>query len=154
MSTIKKHLKINDNEISNIIDKYLRYINTKRDEFKLEFENGEKDYRKINKKELDNFLNNTLGNLEISKELQKINKDDLLVSYDFNSLYPSAQIDKNSTWPKIEASYPFKKYMNESICTLFNSGRWNEINRSAFLTIKYHNTENLIFQHLPIKRKD
>ena len=97
LNTIKTHLKINDNEISNIIDKYLKYINTKRDEFKLEFENGEKDYRKINKKELDNFLNNKLGNLEISKELQKINKDDLLVSYDFNSLYPSAQIDKNST---------------------------------------------------------
>ena len=34
-----------------------------------------------------------LGDLEISKELQKINKDDLLVSYDFNSLYPTAQID-------------------------------------------------------------
>ena len=153
LNTIKKHLKINDNEISNIVDEYLRYINTKPDEFKLEFENGEKDYRKINKKEFDNFLNNKLGNLEISKELQKINKDDLLVSYDFNSLYPSAQIDKSSYWPKIEASYPFKKYMNESICTLFNSGRWNELNRSAFLTIKYHNPENLIFQHLPIKEK-
>ena len=153
MSTIKKHLKINDNEISNTIDKYLRYINTKRDEFKLEFENGEKDYRKINKKELDNFLNNKLGNLEISKELQKINKDDLLVSYDFNSLYPSAQIDKNSTWPKIETSYPFKKHMNDAICTLFNSGKWNQLNRSAFLTIKYHNPENLVFQHLPIKEK-
>ena len=153
MSTIKKHLKINDNEISNIIDKYLKYINTKRDEFKLEFENGEKDYRKINKKELDNFLNNKLGNLEISKDLQKINKDDLLVSYDFNSLYPSAQIDKSSYWPKIEASYPFKKHMNDAICYLFNSGRWNELNRSAFLTIKYHNPENLVFQHLPIKEK-
>ena len=56
MSTIKKHLKINDNEISNVIDKYLKYINTKRVEFKLELENGEKDYRKINKKELEKFL--------------------------------------------------------------------------------------------------
>ena len=153
MSTIKKHLKINDNEISNIIDKYLKYNNTKRDGFKLKFENGEKDYRKINKKELGKFLERKLGELEISKDLQKINKDDLLVSYDFNSLYPSAQIDKNSTWPKKETAYPFKKYMNESICTLFNSGKWNELNRSAFLTIKYHNPENLIFQHLPIKEK-
>ena len=67
MSTIKKHLKINDNEISNIIDKYLSYINTKRNIFKTELENDEKDYRKINKKELDNFLNKKLGNLEISK---------------------------------------------------------------------------------------
>ena len=41
--------------------------------------------------------------------------------------------------------------MSESICTLFNSGRWNDINRSAFLTVKYHNPENLAFQHLPVK---
>ena len=153
MSTIKKHLKINDNEISNIINKYLNYITTKRKEYTLAFENGEKDYRKINKKELDIFLNKKLGNLEISKELQKINKDDLLVSYDFNSLYPSAQIDKNSTWPKIETAYPFKKYMNDAVCYLFNNRRWDELNRSAFLTVKYHNPENLIFQHLPVKEK-
>ena len=62
LNTIKKHLKINDNEISNIIDKYLNYINTKRNKFILEFENGEKDYRKINKKELDNFLKKNLEN--------------------------------------------------------------------------------------------
>ena len=153
LNTIKNHLNINDNEISNIIDKYLYYINTKSDKFKLQFENDEKDYRKINKKELEKFLEKKLGELEISKELQKINKDDLLVSYDFNSLYPSAQIDKNSTWPKIETAYPFKKHMNESICTLFNNGRWNELNRSVFLTVKYHNPENLIFQHLPVKEK-
>ena len=132
LNTLKKHLKVNDNKISNKIDEYLKYIITKRNEFKLEFENGEKDYRKMNKKELDNFLEKKLGELNISKELQKINKDDLLVSYDFNSSYPSAQIDKNSTWPKIETAYPIKKYMNDAICYLFNSGRWNELNRSGF----------------------
>ena len=153
MSTIKKHLKINDDEISNIVDEYLKYINNKRREYKLDFGNNEKVYRKINKKELDKFIDKKLGELEKSKELKKINKDDLLVSYDFNSLYPSAQIDKNSTWPKIETAYPLKKHMNDSIFTLFNSGRWNELNRSAFLTVKYHNPPNLIFQHLPIKEK-
>ena len=153
LNTIKTHLKINDNEISNIIDEYLKYITTKRKEYTLAFENGEKDYRKISKKELDKVLKRKLGELEISKELQKINKDDLIVSYDFNSLYPSAQIDKNSTRPKIETAYPFKKHMIDAICYLFNSGKWNQLNRSAFLTIKYHNPENLIFQHLPIKEK-
>ena len=108
---------------------------------------------KSTKKELDKFLEKKLGELEFSKELQKFTKDDLVVSYDFNSLYPSAEIDKNSTWPKIETAYPFKKYISESICTFFNSGRWNELNRSAFLTVKYHNPENLIFQHLPSKEK-
>ena len=145
LNITKKHLKIKDNEVSKIVVEYLKYINTKRDEFRLEFENGEKDYRKINNKELDKFLDTKLGELEISTELQKINKDDLLVSYDFNSLYPTAQIDKNSTWPKIETACPFKKYMNESFYSLFNSGRWNESSRSAFLTVKYHNPKNLIF---------
>ena len=102
LNTIKKHLKINDNEISNVIDKFLKYINTKRDGFKTDFENGEKGSSKINNKELNKFLERKLGEINISKELQKIDKDDLLVSYDFNSLYPSAQIDINSTWPKIE----------------------------------------------------
>ena len=56
LNIIRKHLKMNDNEISNIVDEYLKYINTKRNEYKLEFENGEKDYRKLNKKELDKVL--------------------------------------------------------------------------------------------------
>ena len=56
LNIIKKPLKINDNEISYIIDEYLKYINTKLDKFRLQFENGEKDCRKINKKELDKFL--------------------------------------------------------------------------------------------------
>ena len=41
--------------------------------------------------------------------------------------------------------------MNESIYSLFNSGRWNELNRSDFLTVKHHNPHNLVFQRLPIK---
>ena len=33
--------------MSNTIDEYLKYNNNKRDEFKFEFENGEKYYRKL-----------------------------------------------------------------------------------------------------------
>ena len=77
----------------------------------------------------------------------------MLVSYDFNCLYPSAKIDNNSNWSKIETVYPFKKYMKESICSLFNSGRWNDLSRSVFSTVKYHNPEKLIFQHLPVNEK-
>ena len=65
LNIIKKYLKINNNEISIIIDKYLKYINTKRDEFELNFENNEKDYRKINKKELDKFLEKKTRKLRI-----------------------------------------------------------------------------------------
>ena len=43
--------------------------------------------------------------------------------------------------------------MSDAVCTLFNSGRWKELNRSDFLTVKYHNPENLVFQRLPVKGK-
>ena len=78
----------------------MKYIRTKRDEIKLDFENAEKDYRKINNRDLEKIPDKRLGELVICKELQKINKNDLLVSYDFISVYPSAQIDINSIWPK------------------------------------------------------
>ena len=88
LNTIKKLLKTNDNEISNKVDEYKKYFNIQRHDFKLEFENGEKDYRKVNEMNIDNFLDKKLRELKYRKELQKINKDDLLVSYDFNCLYP------------------------------------------------------------------
>ena len=43
--------------------------------------------------------------------------------------------------------------MNDAVCALFKSGRWNEFSKSAFLTIKYHSPESLILQHFPIKEK-
>ena len=131
----------------------MKYFNIKREELELKFENGEEDYRRINREESDKFLEKKLGELEISKELQRINKDDLLASYDFNSLYPSAQIDSRTTWPRLEMAYLFKKNMRDAVCRLFNRGRWNELNRCAFLTLTYHNPKNLIFQHLPVKEK-
>ena len=42
LNSIKKHLKINDNETWNLVDEYLKHINIKRDELKLEIRNGEK----------------------------------------------------------------------------------------------------------------
>ena len=43
--------------------------------------------------------------------------------------------------------------MSDAVCSLFNSGKWNEMKRCAFLTVKYHNPENLVFQHLPVEEK-
>ena len=44
LNIIEKHSKLKDFEISNKVDEYLKYNNTKRDEFELEFENSEKDF--------------------------------------------------------------------------------------------------------------
>ena len=71
--------------------------------------------------ELNNFLDQKLGELQTTKELQNIIKNVLLVSYDFNIYYPSAQIDFISTWPKLETAYPFEKYMSQVVLSLIIS---------------------------------
>ena len=43
--------------------------------------------------------------------------------------------------------------MRKAVCSLFNSERRNELNRSAFLTVKYYKPVNLTFQHLPVREK-
>ena len=43
--------------------------------------------------------------------------------------------------------------MSESISSSFKNGIWNELKRSVFLLVKYHKSENLIFQHLHVKEK-
>ena len=63
------------------------------------FIGDESGYRKVDKKDMEEFFNKKLCDLKISKALRIIIKADLLVSYDFNSLYPSVESDKVSTWP-------------------------------------------------------
>ena len=43
--------------------------------------------------------------------------------------------------------------MSDAVCSLFNSGKENELKRCAFLTVKYHNPKNLVFQNLHVKRR-
>ena len=55
LNNIKEYLKRNDNEFSNILVEFLKHTNIKREEIKLEFENGGKDQR-TKRKEVDKFL--------------------------------------------------------------------------------------------------
>ena len=55
---------------------------------------------------MEEFFNNKFGGLEVSKDLQKFIKPDLLVSYKFTSSYLSAQADRDSTWLGIYIAYP------------------------------------------------
>ena len=62
---------MNDNEISKIVDEYIKFIIIKREEYKLEFENGEEDYQKLNEKELDKILDKNSKNCKLEKNQKK-----------------------------------------------------------------------------------
>ena len=110
---LKNFLKINDNENSTVINIDLKYIAMKEKECQTLFVGDESDYRKTNKKEMGEF-SKKLVELPISKNLQKIDENDLLFLFDFNKLYRSTQADKDSTWPAIEVAYLFRK-INERL---------------------------------------
>ena len=99
----------------------------------------------------DKEIMKRLHALEISKKIKEIELNDYLVSSDYTSLYPSAQADSNGNWPKIETAYAFEDNMNDAVCSLFNNKKFEELNLCCFLTVKYHNPEDLIFQHLPAR---
>ena len=57
------------------------------------FIGDESDYRKRTEKEMKKFVDKKLEDLDIRRTLQNVDESDLIVLYDFKSLYPSAQVD-------------------------------------------------------------
>ena len=77
-----------------------------------------------------------------------------MMDFDRTSLPPSAMWDENSVYIKIETGFAFKPHMNDLYVEAFNSQTFSQDgDESAILKIKYYNSTNLIFQHLPVKEK-
>ena len=89
--------------------------------------------------------------LPIHHLLQRLSLIDLMLDYDYVSLYPSAMWDSNSFYPRIETGYAFTKDMNDELVGKFNHKDFNQ--GSAILKVKYYIPKNLIVQHLPVKEK-
>ena len=108
----------------------------------------------MNREGKDYFIKKKLGGFSVRKDLLKIDKNNSLVSYDYCNLYPSAQADVNSTWPKIETANTLKKYV-DAVYMVFNSARWDELKITIhyILTVKNHSLENMVFQHVPTNGK-
>ena len=99
-------------------------------------------------------VNGIFNKLSIHKELSKLDLNKTQMDFDATSLYPSALWDEKSVYPKIETGFAFKPHMNKTYVEAFNNQSFNEDgDESAILTIKYYNPPDLIFQHLPIKKK-
>ena len=91
----------------------------------------------INKDSFENFINKKHANLPISKELQQTNESDLLVSSEYNRLYPSAMAHKDSKWPVKETAVAKKTKNSTRLCELFNSGEWKNLNKARFIKVNY-----------------
>ena len=79
-----------DSELSVLFQKYLTHINTVRNFYKEKCEARFNDYRRINTGIFVKNISSKMSSLPVSKELAKLDKTNLLVSIDYNSVYPSA----------------------------------------------------------------
>ena len=140
-----------EHEISTLFEIYFCQIDKVKRYYTKKYENKFDDNRKINKQHFENYIKKNLSSLPISKELNKIDKSDLLVSSYYNSLYPSAMAHLLSMWPAIETAKAINPEDSEVYCKLFNTGEWVSLNKTGFFKVKYHNPENLILQHMAVK---
>ena len=148
-----KNLIVSGNECE-IIEKYFEFLKEHEKLYAKEFKSKYDDYRDVNQKEKEKYVNEKLNMLSIHKELSKLDSNKTQMAFDGNCLYPSAMWDEKSVYPKIETGFAFKPHMNDVYVEAFNNQTFNEDgDESAILTIKYHNPHDLIFQHLPIKEK-
>ena len=150
---ISKELNVNG-DICDLLEKYFNILNKYEKQYGKEFDSRYDDYRHINEKEKENYVNRKLNMLPIHKELSELDSNKTQMDFDATSLYPSAMWDENSVYPKIETGFAFKPHINDVFVEAFNNQSFNEDgDESAILTIKYYNPPDLIFQHLPVKEK-
>ena len=150
---ISKELNVNGN-ICDTLEKYFEFLNKNEKQYTKKFDSNYDDYRDIDQKEKQKYVNKKLNMLSIHKELSKLNSNKTQTDFDATSLYPSAMWDESSVYPKIETGFAFKPHMNHVYVEAFNNQTFNEDgDESAILTIKYYNPPNLIFQHKPVKQK-
>ena len=70
-----------------------------------------------------------------SRELKRVDKSDLLVSGDYNSLYSTAMAQKDSKWPEIETTTAIKKEASARLRELPNTDGWKNLNKSGFFDV-------------------
>ena len=78
---------------------------------------------------------------------------DLLVSSDYNSLYPSAkaQLAGKINLARNRESKTISPEDSKVFCELFNTGQLASLNKTGLFKVKYYNPEDLVLQHKAVK---
>ena len=83
--TISEKLDIQGTKYE-IIEKYAEYIKDIKLQYEKEYDSQFDDYRKINVKTKEKYINKKLSQLPISIKLKEFNRDDLLMAFDATSI--------------------------------------------------------------------
>ena len=149
---ISKELNVDGNECE-ILEKYFEFLKEHEKQYTEKFNSKYDDYRDLDQKEKEKYVNRKLNMLPIHKELSKLDSNKTQMDFDATSLYPSAMWDEKSVYPKIDNGFAFKPHMNDVYVEAFKNQTFNENGHESAILTKYYNPPDLKFQHLPIKEK-
>ena len=135
-----------EHEGSTFFEIHYRQINKVEQHYTKKYETKFDDSRKTNKDHFEKYIKKKLSSLPISEELKNINKSDLLVSIDYNSLYLSANAHEKSTWPALERARGINPEDSGLYCEMINTGQWASLNKTGFFKVKFYNLGNLLLQ--------
>ena len=113
-------------EISELFVKNFEHINAIKTNMKKK-ESRFSNYRRIYISKFDEYVDNKVAALPISKEVSMIDKSDLFVSSDYSSLNISAMAHKDSRWPKLETAKAINQNDSKRVCSSFNYKSWGRI---------------------------
>ena len=112
LKTLSEELKV-EGIVYDIIEAYMK---KKNEQFKIiteEYESKFDDHRRVDDEEKDKYINQKLGELPIHRFSQHLSLDVLIWYFDAVSLYPSARIDPETVYPRIQTGYTYTKDMND-----------------------------------------
>ena len=149
---VLEHFYGKDLEFSVLFDKYLEHVKTIKNYYKENYGASFTDCRRIDKRNLGKKIGRKIALGPESKQLALIDKSDLLVSSDYNSLYPLAMAQLDSKWTEKETAEVVDIEGSDRVCTLFNNGDWKSLYKSGFFKVRYCNPNEIIFQHMSVKK--
>ena len=136
---------------SKLVGNIFKHVNTITNYYEKKFESRLSKIRQNIISTIEKYVANNLTALAVSKEFSMVDKIDLLVSADFNSLYPSAMEHTDSEKRNKETPKPKNQQVSKRLCSSFNKKSWRARSKSIFFKVKYYNAKEIIFQHVSVK---
>ena len=140
-----------DLEIFVLFENSFKHIKTIKNYYQEKYKARFSDYRRIDVRIFGFSIDRNVATITVSKQIAVIYKSDLLVSSDYNSIYPLAVAHSVSKWLKIETAKAKNIENSKILCSLFKNGDWKCFYKSGFFRVRYCNPKEIAFLHVRIK---
>ena len=115
---------------------HFEHIKTNKNNHRKKYEPKVSENRQIFVSKVEEYIDNEIAALPITKELSMIDKSDLLLSCDYTTLYPSLMAHNDFRCPKIETAKSINQNESNWFCSSFSNKTWESLKESGVFKVK------------------